>query len=134
MTTVTNERPNDAELLTLYDAIGWTAYTRDPDRLAAPIAGSHLVLTARDDWGQLSGLVRTVSDGASICYLQDILVHPDAHRAGVGRSPIAAVLEQSADVRRFVLLTDDDDTHRAFYAAAGLVRSDTVGLHSYLRP
>ncbi len=64
MTTVTNERPNDAELLTLYDAIGWTAYTRDPDRLAAAIAGSHLVLTARDDWGQLIGLVRTVSDGA----------------------------------------------------------------------
>lgn len=134
MTTVTNERPSGAELLTLYEAVGWTAYTRDPERLAAAIAGSHQVMTARDDTGRLVGLVRTISDGASICYLQDILVHPDVQRAGVGRSLIAAVLEQSADLRQFVLLTDDDQTQRAFYSAAGLVRSDTVGLHAYLRP
>jgi GNAT superfamily N-acetyltransferase len=134
MTTVTNERPNDAELQTIYDAVGWTAYTRDPERLAAAIAGSHLVLTARDDAGRLVGLARTVSDGASVCYLQDILVHPDVQRAGIGRSLIAAVLDQSADIRQFVLLTDDDETQRAFYAAAGLVRSDSVGLHAYLRP
>jgi len=74
-----------------------------------------------------------VSDGASICYLQDILVHPDARRPGVGRSLIAAVFEQSAELRQFDLLTDDD-TQRAFYAAAGLVRSDTIGMHAYLRP
>lgn len=35
MTTVTNERPSGTELLALYDAVGWTAYTRYPDALAA---------------------------------------------------------------------------------------------------
>lgn len=134
MTTMTNGPSIDTELLAPYDAVGWSAYARDPERLAAAVVGSHLVLAARDHSGRLVGLVRNVADGASICYLQDMLVHPDAHRAGVGRSLIAAVLEQSADQRQFVLLTDDDQTQRAFYTAAGLVRSDIVGLHTYLRP
>lgn len=133
MTTVTNERPSGAELLALYDAVGWTAYTRDPDTLAVAIAGSHLVLTARDADGRLIGLARTVSDGATICYLQDVLVDPTAQRSGVGRALISAVLTQYGDVRQFVLLTDDDEAQRAFYRSVGLVRSDRSGLHAYLR-
>ncbi|MDQ6657643.1 MAG: GNAT family N-acetyltransferase [Actinomycetota bacterium] len=134
MTTVTNERPTGAEPLALYDAVGWTAFTRDPDTLAAAIAGSHLVLTARDTAGRLIGLARTVSDGATICYLQDILVDSGARRSGVGWALISAVLTSYADVRQFVLLTDADPTQRAFYRSVGLVRSYESGLHAYLRP
>ncbi|WP_029135682.1 GNAT family N-acetyltransferase [Nakamurella lactea] len=134
MTTVTNERPATPELLALYDAVGWSAYTRDPDRLTAAVAGSHAVLTARDDDGRLVGLARTISDGASVCYLQDILVHPDAQRTGVGRTLLTAMLAEYADLRQFVLLTDDDRTQRAFYTSLGLLRSDESGLHAYLRP
>lgn len=134
MTTVTNERPAAPELLALYDAVGWTAYTRDPDRLVAAVAGSHTVLTARDDDGRLVGLARTVSDGASICYLQDVLVVPEAQRSGIGRALLQAVLTEYAELRQFVLLTDDDPTQRAFYTSLGLVRSDESGLHAYLRP
>lgn len=134
MTVVTNERPQTDELLALYDAVGWSAYTRNPGELASAIAGSHRVLTVREKSGKLIGLIRTVSDGTTICYLQDVLVHPDARRRGVGRALIEAVLQEYAALRQFVLLTDDDAAQRSFYAAAGLVRSDTVGLHAYLRP
>lgn len=134
MTAVTNERPQVDELVALYDAVGWSAYTRDPGVLVSAIAGSHRVLTVRDPSGMLLGLVRTVSDGSTICYLQDILVHPDAQRRGVGRALIGAVLDEYASLRQFVLLTDDDEAQRAFYGAAGLVRSDIAGLHAYVRP
>lgn len=131
---ISAEQPSRAELLHLYGAVGWSAYTRDPDRLAAAVAGSHLVLCARDPSGTLVGLARTVSDGAVICYLQDVLVDPAWQRRGVGRRLIDAALERHRNVRQFVLLTDDDEAQRALYRAAGLVRSDDLGLHAYLRP
>lgn len=122
-----------AAVIALYDAVGWTAYTREPATLEAAIRGSHRVVTARED-GDLVGLARTLSDGASICYLQDILVHPSAQRRGVGRLLLDEVLASYSDMRQFVLLTDDDEAQRALYRAAGLVRSDSRGLHAYLRP
>jgi GNAT superfamily N-acetyltransferase len=65
------------------------------------------------------GLARVISDGATICYLQDVLVHPDEQRTGIGRSLVRAVLEPFASVRRKVLLTDDEPAQRAFYESLG---------------
>lgn len=87
----------------MYSAVAWTAYTRDADALARALAGSHLVLTARDD-GALVGLVRTVSDAATICYVQDLLVHPAAQRRGIGRALLRNVLDRYAGCRQLVLV------------------------------
>ena len=108
----------DPELVGLYAANGWTTYTADPARLRAAVDGSSFVLVARAD-GELVGLVRVVSDGVSIAYIQDILVHPDHHRKGIGGRLLARVLEHYAHVRQKVLLTDDREEQRAFYASLG---------------
>ncbi len=106
------------EVLELYRAVGWTAYADDPAVLRAALAGSSLVVAARRG-GRLVGLARVISDGATICYLQDVLVHPHAQRTGVGRALVLAVLDAYADVRRKVLLTDDEPGQRAFYESLG---------------
>ena len=36
--------------------------------------------------GELVGLARIIGDGATICYLQDVLVNPSAQRTGLGRA------------------------------------------------
>ncbi|WP_380169329.1 GNAT family N-acetyltransferase [Jannaschia sp. R86511] len=116
---VAPERPRDVdEVVTLYASVGWTAYTDHPDTLAVAVAGSTHVVTARSD-GRLVGLARVVSDGASICYLQDVLVHPRARRSGVGRRLVEAVLAPYEHVRQKVLLTDDEPGQRAFYESLG---------------
>lgn len=106
------------ELVALYAAVGWTAYTREPELLAKAVRGSSYVVAARRD-GQLVGLARALSDDATVCYLQDILVHPEAQRAGVGRALVTAVRERFAGVRQQVLLTDDEPGQRAFYESLG---------------
>lgn len=125
-TTISDERPGIDELVALYDAVGWTAYTQDPAALTAAIAGSHGLLTARDDDGHLLGLVRTVSDGVTIVYVQDVLVVPSAHRSGVGGALLDAVLQRYADVRQTVLLTDTEAGQRAFYESRGFVEAHDV--------
>ena len=114
----TLESPDMAAICRLYDAVGWSVYTQDPARLEAAIVGSHRVMVARED-GQLIGLIRSISDGVTIAYVQDILVHPDHQRRGIGRAMVQAILEQYAHIRQKVLLTDDRPEQLAFYASLG---------------
>ena len=98
--------------------MGWTTYADDVVTLEAALAGSSRVVAARRD-GRLVGVARVISDGATICYLQDVLVRPDAQRAGIGRALVLAALEPYAFVRQKVLLTDDEPGQRAFYESLG---------------
>ena len=127
---LTSEIPAGNELLALYDAVGWSAYTADPERLVRAMHGSHLVLCARNEaTGSLVGLARTVSDGETIVYVQDILVTPDHQREGIGGALLDAVLEHYADVRQLVLLTDDEPGQRAFYESRGLTEAHDMSPH-----
>lgn len=110
---------SDAEALALYESVGWSAYTRDPELLVRAIRNSSFVVTARNAGGELVGLARAVSDDATICYLQDILVDPAFQGSGVGRALLEAVQTRFGHVRQTVLLTDNEPGQRAFYQALG---------------
>ena len=107
-----------AAVVRLYNAVGWSAYTDAPLTLAEGLAGSAKVAVA---WkGQdLVGLARVVSDGHTVCYLQDVLVDPRHQRTGLGRRPVELVLEPFAHVRQKVLLTDTEPGQKAFYESLG---------------
>lgn len=123
---ISADRPDREELLDLYATVGWDAYTRDPETLTAAIDGSSYVVTARLDGGLL-GLARVISDGASICYLQDVLVRPTARRKGLGRRLVLAAMQPYTAVRQKVLLTDDEPGQRAFYESLGYAEVRDVG-------
>lgn len=122
---VTGEVPTQAELVDLYSAVGWSAYARDGVVLERGVAASSFVAAVRDG-GALVGLLRAVSDGATIAYLQDVLVRPSHQRQGVGRELVEAFIDQYGHVRQRVLLTDDEPGQRAFYEAMGFSRADLV--------
>ena len=118
VTPVAAQDLSSGELVALYSSVGWSAYTGDPATLTAAVQGSSFVVAARDG-GALVGLARAVSDDASICYLQDVLVDPDHQRRGIGHRLVDAVLDRYAHVRQKVLVTDDDPGQRAFYESLG---------------
>lgn len=107
------------ELVELYESVGWLLYTADPDALARAVDRSTYVVTARDEDGALVGLARCLSDDVSIMYLQDVLVHPDHHRRGIGFFLASVCLRRFGHVRQKVLLTDDEPGQAAFYEALG---------------
>ena len=57
--------PELDELISLYDSVGWTAYTREPETLRRALKGSSRVVTAYEG-KRLIGLARIISDGATI--------------------------------------------------------------------
>ncbi len=79
---------------------------------------------------------RTVSDGESICSIQDILVHPDAQRRGVGRA-LVQDLQQRYRHGMFVALTTDaegtPDAARShpFYRSLGFRPHGALGLAAF---
>ncbi|MHB1929107.1 MAG: GNAT family N-acetyltransferase [Acidimicrobiales bacterium] len=114
------------EVVVLYRSVGWTVYADAPEILQAAIDGSSRVVTARRR-GSLIGLARVVTDAATICYLQDVLVHPGAQRGGIGRRLVEAALQPYASVRQKVLLTDDQPALRAFYESLGFSETRDFG-------
>ena len=126
--------PELTELLDLYDSVGWSAYTRDPARLMASIEGSSFVLVARKS-RELVGLIRVISDGYTIAYVQDILVRAADQNSGVGSRMLRRALERYGHVRQIVLLTDAEESQRAFYERRGFteVRDHNPELRSFVR-
>lgn len=114
-----------AEVHELYLSVGWSAYTQNIDALMRGLKNSSRVVTARDA-GELVGLCRVISDGATIAYVQDVLVRPEYQRHGIASNLLRLALEPF-DVRQTVLLTDAEPGQRAFYEAAGFQEIRDVG-------
>ena len=110
--------PQDfSSVLSLYESVGWGRYTNEPERLSRALEKSFSVDVAITD-GEIVGLVRTISDGEVICYIQDLLVRPEYQGQGVGSALLKLVLENNP-VRQIVLMTDNESRQRRFYEKSG---------------
>lgn len=121
-----------AEVLALYRSVGWSAYYEHPDKLKEAFENSLCTLAAYDG-SRLVGLLRTVGDGVSVVFVQDLLVHPDYQRRGIGRKLIAKMLFRYAHVRQLHLLTDDVPQTVAFYKAVGFTPVEEVHCRAFTR-
>ena len=122
---------DEGAVLALYAAVGWTNYTQRPEMLRRAFAGSLCTLCAYDG-GRIAGLVRAVGDGASVFYVQDLLVLPEYQRRGLGSRLLRELLARYPDVYQTVLLTDDTPEHAAFYEHAGFTNAAKYGCGAYL--
>ena len=110
---------NKEALGNLYEDAEWSAYTNDLEKLHQAVLQSYEVLTAWE--GQkLVGLLRTVSDGLTIVYIQDILVLKSHQNQGIGSQLMQMILKMNKNVRQKVLLTGEAPDVRNFYEKNGL--------------
>ena len=117
------------QLFALYDSVGWTAYTRDIPRLQAALERSTIVISAWNG-NALVGLIRALSDEATIAYIQDILVRPDYHKQGVGSQLMRQMLAKLTGIRQIVLMTDLDESNAVlhdWYRSFGFKTLDDLG-------
>ena len=123
---------NEEEILGLYTAVGWTAYTEDPAALRRGYENSLLVLGAYED-GKLAGIIRAVGDGATVVFIQDILVFPEYQRKGVGSALLRAVLDKYAGVRQVELVTDNTEKTVAFYQSMCFHDLSELGCRGFMK-
>ncbi|MFH5835484.1 GNAT family N-acetyltransferase [Proteiniclasticum sp. C24MP] len=130
---ISREKNIDSDkLMKLYQNVGWSAYTEDLDLLKGAIMKSLDVITAWEG-EELVGLIRTIGDGLTILYIQDILVQTDYQNKGIGSRLLQEILDKYSLVRQKVLLTEEAKDVRAFYEKNGFHSCDRGTLVAFAK-
>ena len=119
-------------ILNLYASVGWTNYTDKPEMLKKAYENSLLTLGAYDG-DKLVGVIRTVGDGFSVVFVQDILVFPEYQRQGIGTKLLREIMERFSSVYQLELMTDNSPETISFYQSVGLVKADDMGCCAFMR-
>ena len=120
------------EVLPLYEAVEWTNYTQNPTMLKAAYENSLHILGALNEEGKLVGVLRAVGDGASILFIQDILVYPAYQHQGIGTKLLQQTLEQYNNVYQIQLATDDSNKTVSFYESNGFTSLTSLNCVSFI--
>ena len=126
------ENPNVTleEVMPLYEAVGWTNYTQKPEMLEVAYKNSLHIIGAFNDEGKLVGILRAVGDGASILFIQDILVYPEYQ--GIGTKLLQQTLEKYKNVYQIQLATDDSTKTVSFYESNGFTSLTSLNCVSFI--
>lgn len=122
---------NEAEIISLYESVGWTAYTVEPESLRLGFESSLLSLAAYDG-EKLVGLIRAVGDGHTVVLVQDILVYPEYQRQGIGSALLGEILKRFYYVRQIQLVTDNTGKTVAFYRSMGFSPLEELGCLGFM--
>ena len=106
------------DVLHLYQAVGWTNYTNQPQMLAQALTHSLAIYLARDG-EKIVGLVRVIGDDFSLVFVQDLIVLPSYQRQGIGSALMKQALADYKDVYQVQLATDESEKTLGFYRSLG---------------
>ena len=120
------------EVLPLYEAVGWTNYTQNPTMLKAAYKNSLHILGALNEEEKLVGVLRAVGDGASILFIQDILVTPEYQHQGIGTKLLQQTLEKYKNMYQIQLATDDSKKTVSFYESNGFTSLTSLNCVSFM--
>lgn len=105
-----------AELAELRESVGWNRMERD---LADPRLRNAFHLCAWDG-ERLIGYAAVVSNGVTDAYIQDVMVHPECQRQGVGTQLMERVLARvKAEGLYMISVVYGDEALRPFYEKFG---------------
>ena len=106
------------DVLPLYQAVGWTNYTNQPQMLSQSLTHSLAIYLARDG-EKIVGLVRLVGDGFSSVFVQDLIVLPSYQRQGIGSNLMKEALADYKDAYQIQLVTERTEKTLGFYRSLG---------------
>ena len=119
MIKITKERSVSIDdVLHLYQAVGWTNYTNQPQMLEQALSHSLTTYLARDG-EEIVGLVRLVGDGFSSVFVQDLIVLPSYQRQGIGSNLMKEALADYKGAYQVQLATDESEKTLGFYRFLG---------------
>ena len=106
------------DVLHLYQAVGWTNYTHQPQMLEQALSHSLAIYLALDG-DTVVGLIRLVGDGFSSVFVQDLIVLPSYQRQGIGSSLMKEALEDFKEAYQVQLATEQTEKNVGFYRSMG---------------
>ena len=121
---------NEQEILPLYESVGWRNYTQRPQMLKEAYAHSLKIYAAYVN-DKLAGIIRVVGDGASVVFVQDLLVYPEYQRQGIGTALLKMIMEEYQNVYQMHLMTDNTEKTIAFYQSLGFMMDTDMNCRAF---
>ena len=106
------------DVLNLYQAVGWTNYTNQPQMLEQALSHSLVIYLALDG-DAVVGLIRLVGDGFSSVFVQDLIVLPTYQRQGIGSALMKQALGDFKGAYQVQLVTEQTEKNVRFYRSIG---------------
>lgn len=106
------------DVLHLYQAVGWTNYTNQPQMLEQALSHSLAIYVALDG-DAVVGLIRLVGDGFSSVLVQDLIVLPIYQLQGIGSLLMKEALKDYKDAYQVQLVTEETERTLGFYRSMG---------------
>ena len=106
------------DVLNLYQAVGWTNYTHQPEMLEQALSRSLAIYVALDG-DAVVGLIRLVGDGFSSVLVQDLIVLPIYQRQGIGSALMKQALGDFKGAYQVQLVTEETEKNVGFYRSMG---------------
>ena len=106
------------DVLHLYQAVGWTNYTNQPQMLEQALSHSLVIYLALDG-DAVVGLIRLVGDGFSSVFVQDLIVLPIYQRQGIGSALMKQALGDFKGAYQVQLVTEETEKNVGFYRSLG---------------
>ena len=113
MELVVNPKINKNELIELYKSVGWTADVNNIDNLRKGMKKSYVIAAYEDK--KLIGLVRALSDYATVVYVQDLLVASDYQGKRVGKSLMHHLLNYFGSGGQIIVTAKNDERTGKFF-------------------
>ncbi|MBQ2976032.1 MAG: GNAT family N-acetyltransferase [Clostridia bacterium] len=121
---------NEQEILPIYESVGWRNYTQRPQMLKEAYAHSLKIYAAYVN-NKLAGIIRVVGDGASVVFVQDLLVYPEYQRQGIGTALLKMIMEEYQNVYQMHLMTDNTEKTIAFYQSLGFMMDTDMNCRAF---
>ena len=106
------------DVLHLYQAVGWTNYTHQPEMLEQALSHSLAIYVALDG-DAVVGLIRLVGDGFSSVFVQDLIVLPNYQCQGIGSALMKQALGDFKEAYQVQLATEQTEKNLGFYRSMG---------------
>ena len=121
------------EVKEIYASEGWSAYLKDDGKLIKAFENSMFILGAFDG-ENLIGFIRCLGDGEHFVIVQDLIVHKEYQRQGIGSTLFQTAEKKYESVRMFHVITDlTDERNHAFYKKMGMKTLEEGNMISYFR-
>ncbi len=108
------------ELERLFLSVDWSS-GHFPEKLKTAMENFSTVYSAWDK-NKLIGMICTMDDGVMNAYVHYLLVDPDYHKQGIGRTLVDMVKEKYKDYLRVIVIAYNSELH--FYEACGFEKSN----------
>lgn len=108
------------DLQRLFLSVEWSS-GHYPEKLVIAMRNFETVYTAWDG-EKLVGLICAMDDGIMTAYVHYLLVDPEYHRMGIGRTLVEMIKDKYKDYLRTVLVAYDDELH--FYQNCGFTAAE----------